>query len=55
MVSQGVDAIGVIVRPEAAYRVFDIPQHELANCTLDGGEVIGAAATRWQEELPRCL
>jgi AraC-like DNA-binding protein len=48
---EGVDAIGVIVRPEAAYRVFDIPHHELANCTLDGEEVVGAAARQWQEEL----
>jgi AraC-like DNA-binding protein len=47
----GVDAIGVIVRPEAAYRLFDVPHYELANLTLDGEEVIGAAARLWHEEL----
>ena len=47
----GVDAIGVIVKPEAAYRLFDIPHDELTNCTFDGEEVFGAFARRWQEEL----
>ena len=48
---EGVDAVGVIIRPEAAYRLFDVPHDELANRTLDGEEVFGAAARRWQEEL----
>lgn len=46
-----VEAIGVIIRPEAAYRLFDVPHDELANCTLDGEEVFGAAARRWQKRL----
>jgi AraC-like DNA-binding protein len=48
---EGVDAIGVILRPEAAYRLFDVPHDEMTNCTLDGEEVFGGAARRWQEEL----
>jgi AraC-like DNA-binding protein len=47
----GIDAIGVIVRPEAAYRLFDGPHHELTNCTFDGEEMFGTSARRWQEEL----
>lgn len=47
----GVDAIGVIIRPETAYRLFGVPQGEIANRTLDGEELFGAAARRWQERL----
>jgi AraC-like DNA-binding protein len=43
---QGVAAIGVIIRPEAVYRLIDIPHHELANRTLDGEEVLGSALAR---------
>jgi len=47
----GVDAIGVIIRPEAAYRLVDVPHDQLTNRTLDAEDVFGAAARRWQEEL----
>jgi AraC-like DNA-binding protein len=48
---EGVAAIGVIIRPEAVYRLIDIPHHELANRTLDGGEVLGPALARgWADE-----
>lgn len=47
----GVAAIGVIIRPEAVYRLIDIPHHELANRTLDGEEVLGPAIARgWADE-----
>jgi AraC-like DNA-binding protein len=48
---EGVAAIGVIIRPEAVYRLIDIPHHELANRTLDGEEVLGSAVPRrWADE-----
>jgi AraC-like DNA-binding protein len=48
---EGVAAIGVIIRPEAVYRLIDIPHHELANRTLDGEEVLGPALARgWADE-----
>jgi AraC-like DNA-binding protein len=47
----GVAAIGVIIRPEAVYRLIDIPHHELANRTLDGEEVLGSAMARqWADD-----
>jgi AraC-like DNA-binding protein len=47
----GVDAVGIIVKPEAAYRLVDPPHDSVTNCTLDGEEVFNAAARRWQDEL----
>lgn len=48
---QGVAAIGVIIRPEAVYRLIDLPHHELANRTFDGEEVLGSALARmWADE-----
>jgi len=48
---QGVSAIGVIIRPEAVYRLIEIPHHELMNRTLDGEEVLGSAIARtWADE-----
>jgi AraC-like DNA-binding protein len=48
---EGVAAIGVIIRPEAVYRLIDIPHHELANRTLDGEEILGPAIARdWADE-----
>ena len=47
----GVEAIGVIVRPESAYRLFDVRHDLLANCTLDGEELFGAAARRCDDQL----
>jgi AraC-like DNA-binding protein len=46
-----VEAIGVIVRPESAYRLFDDRHNLLANCTLDGEEIFGAAVRRWEDQL----
>jgi methylphosphotriester-DNA--protein-cysteine methyltransferase len=48
---EGVDAIGVIIKPEAAYRLIDVPHDEITNCTLDAEEVFGAAARRCQQQL----
>lgn len=48
---EGVAAIGVIIRPEAIYRLIDIPHHELSNRTLDGEEVLGPAIARgWADD-----
>jgi AraC-like DNA-binding protein len=47
----GVDAIGVIIRPEAAYRLLGMPHHEIINTTFDGEEIFDALARRLQEEL----
>jgi len=44
-----VDAIGVILAPESAYRVLPMPMHELHNGTFDGEELFGAAARAWQQ------
>jgi uncharacterized protein DUF6597 len=49
--SEGLGAIGVIVRPEAAYRLFPVPQTEIANRTVDGEEIFGPVARRWHGEL----
>lgn len=46
---EGVDAIGVVLRPEAAYRFLGVPMHELRNRTLEGEELFGGTARRWQE------
>jgi hypothetical protein len=47
----GVDAIGVIIRPEAAYRLLGPPHSSITNRTFDGEEIFGAAARRLQDEL----
>lgn len=47
----GMSAIGLIVRPAAAYRLLRVSHHELLNCTLDGEEIFDGAARRWQEEV----
>jgi transcriptional regulator GlxA family with amidase domain len=47
----GVDAIGVIIRPEAAYRLLAQPHSGITNRTFDGEEIFDAAARRLQDEL----
>lgn len=47
----GVDAIGVIIRPEAAYRLLGPPHHRLTNATFDGEEIFDAKARHLQGEL----
>src|SRR6266850_6042227 len=44
---ESVGAVGVIVRPETAYRLLGVPQHEIANRTLDADEVLGRAVRPW--------
>ena len=41
----------MVLRPEAAHRLFDAPMHEISNRTLDGEEVFGSAAREWEEAL----
>lgn len=48
---ESVGAVGVIVRPEAAFRLLGVPQHEIANRTLDADEVLGRAVRPWQDTL----
>lgn len=47
----GVGAVGVILKPEAAHRLFDFPMHEISNRTFDGEELFGGSARVWQEAL----
>ena len=47
----GVSAIGVILRPQAAYRVLRVPQTAMVNSTFDGEEIFGGFARRLQDEL----
>ena len=47
----GVDAIGVILRPEAAYRLVGAPHSEITNSTFDGEEIFDAGARRLQDDL----
>ena len=47
----GVNAIGVIIRPEAAYRLLAPPHSGITNRTFDGEEIFDAAARRLQDEL----
>ena len=47
----GVNAIGVIVHPEAAYRLLPVPHCEITDTTFDGEEIFDARARRLQEEL----
>ena len=47
----GVDAIGVIIRPEAAYRLLAPPHSGITNRTFDGEEIFDAAARRLEDEL----
>lgn len=49
--SQDLGAVGVIVRPEAAYRLLGVPQHEIANRTFDAEEILGGAVRQWQEAM----
>ena len=46
-----VDAVGVIVRPEAAHRLLTVPHVEIRNRTFDGEEIFGNRALRVQQEL----
>lgn len=46
-----VEAIGVILRPEAAYRLLTVPHVEIRNRTFDGEEIFGSRALRLQQEL----
>lgn len=48
---EGVDAIGVILKPEGAYRVLGVPHHEITNQTFDGEEIFGRRARELQSEL----
>jgi AraC-like DNA-binding protein len=47
----GVDAIGVIIRPDAAYRLLRVPHLEIVNGTFDGEELFDRWACRLQSEL----
>jgi AraC-like DNA-binding protein len=47
----GVDAIGVIIRPEGAYRLIGAPHYRITNATLDGEEIVDARARHLQSEL----
>jgi AraC-like DNA-binding protein len=47
----GVDAIGIIIRPEGAYRLLDSPHHRITNATFDGEEIFDARARQLQSEL----
>ena len=47
----GVNAIGVIIRPEAAYRLLAPPHSGITNRTFDGEEIFDAASRRFQDEL----
>ena len=50
----GVDAIGVIIRPEAAYRLLAPPHSGITNRTFDGEEIFDAAARRFKTSLWTC-
>ena len=47
----GVAAIGVIIRPEAAYRLVGQPHSGIINSTFDGEEIFDAGARRLQDAL----
>jgi AraC-like DNA-binding protein len=47
----GIDVIGVILRPTAAYRLLPCPHVDLVNSTLDGEDVLGGPARQLCEEL----
>src|SRR5262245_57476914 len=47
----GVNAIGVIIRPEAAYTLLPVPHSEITDTTFDAEEILGARARWLQEEL----
>ena len=47
----GVDAMGVIIRPEGAYRLLRTPHHRITNASFDGEEVFDAQARHLQREL----
>ena len=47
----GVSAIGVILRPHSAYRLFGFPQTGIVNRTFDGEEIFDGFARRLQDEL----
>jgi AraC-like DNA-binding protein len=49
----GVDAIGIIIRPEGAYRLLGSPHHRITNATFDGEEILDARARHLQGELMR--
>jgi AraC-like DNA-binding protein len=54
--SAGLGAVGVVLRPQSAYRLLNVPMDLLRNRTLEGEELLGARAKRWQEvwlNLPR--
>lgn len=45
-----VHALGVIIKPQAAYRLFD-GHADVANRTLEASDVLGREVLRWQEDL----
>jgi AraC-like DNA-binding protein len=45
----GVGAVGVVLKPEGAYRLLNAPMDLLKNRTMEGEELLGAKARRWQE------
>ena len=47
----GVDALGVIIRPEGAYRLLGSPHHRITNATFDGEEIFDPRARHLQSEL----
>lgn len=47
----GVDAIGIIIRPEGAYRLLGAPHYRIINTTFDGEEIFDARARHLQTEL----
>jgi hypothetical protein len=47
----GVDAIGIVIRPEGAYRLLGSPHHRITNATFDGEEILDARARHLQSEL----
>ena len=46
-----VGAVGVILHAHAVHRLTGVPQHEIANCTLDGEDVFGPGVRDWQGPL----
>jgi AraC-like DNA-binding protein len=48
---EGVEAVGVILKPEAAHRLFAMRLSELTNRTFDAEELLGARAGDWAARL----
>jgi AraC-like DNA-binding protein len=49
--AEGVHAIGVMIRPEAVYRLIAGGHAEIANRTLDASDVFGKQSVAWQERI----